>query len=470
MTEPKRKIVVQDVTEKIKNPRQELLNDQELQKPFIFKGYTTEKERIKDTIKNNRYIYNIPEPELKKKINNNISNNIENNSLIITNQTQNNSQNETNVDFYNTSPLTFSEKYEMNLLFPSTKRINDGAILNSNEIEYFIKNNIILQPQMRFKARTDLERVYEALSGKYNLENEKNILNRQLKKIDLFTFKKPKDLLKLNTMRNKSDITYDIEEEKEEINKINNKKNYKVIPQTENVIDKEEEKRNKRNLYLNNTLYYIPTKNERWKKRTDLNKEAEGILKDYHYKTHFKAAEEIAENKLDYKKIKDNENINLLKSNRILKKKKNPFNFDCDIEKKLKNEEIIPYSKNYNPIIKSKDNTVDYDSMKVLSKLAFMDNSNLKKNDDEENNLTIQNADIENKKKLIDENNVLIGNEILYKGTQFNLIANRVLNLCNVYHKKDRHNNTSLKKGTGKMMFTQGLSVNDFEKKYNLDG
>ena len=470
MTEPKHKIVVQDVTEKIKNPRQELLNDQELQKPFIFKGYTTEKERIKDTIKNNRYIYNIPEPELKNKININTNNNTENNSLIITNNTQNDSQNENNFDFYNSTPLSFSEKYEMNLLFPSTKRINDGSILNSNEIEYFIKNNIILQPQMRFKARTDLERVYEALSGKYNLENEKNILNRQLKKIDLFTFKKPKDLLKLNTMRNKSDITYDIEEEKEEINKINNKKNYKVIPQTENIIDKEEEKRNKRNLYLNNTLYYIPTKNERWKKRTDLNKEAEGILKDYHFKTHFKAAEEIAESKLDYKKIKDSENINLIKSNRILKKKKNPFNFDCDIEKKLKNEEIIPYSKNYNPIIKSKDNTVDYDSMKVLSKLAFMDNSNLKKIDDEENNLTIQNADIENKKKLIDENNVLIGNEILYKGTQFNLIANRVLNLCNVYHKKDRHNNTSLKKGNGKMMFTQGLSVNDFEKKYNFDG
>ena len=66
MTEPKHKIVVQDVTEKIKNPRQELLNNQELQKPFIFKGYTTEKERIKDTIKNNRYIYNIPEPEIKR--------------------------------------------------------------------------------------------------------------------------------------------------------------------------------------------------------------------------------------------------------------------------------------------------------------------------------------------------------------------------------------------------------------------
>ena len=36
MTEPKHKIVVQDITEKIKNPRQELLNAQEFQKTFIF--------------------------------------------------------------------------------------------------------------------------------------------------------------------------------------------------------------------------------------------------------------------------------------------------------------------------------------------------------------------------------------------------------------------------------------------------
>ena len=51
-----------------------------------------------------------------------------------------------------------------------------------------------------------------------------------MKNIDLFTFKKPKDLLKLNTMKYKSDITYDIVEEKEEINQINHKKNYKVNP------------------------------------------------------------------------------------------------------------------------------------------------------------------------------------------------------------------------------------------------
>ena len=79
MTEPGHKITVQDVTDKIINTREDMLNKQELQKPFIFKGYTTEKERIKDTIKNNRYIFNLPEPEIK----NSKSNDKYNNFIII---------------------------------------------------------------------------------------------------------------------------------------------------------------------------------------------------------------------------------------------------------------------------------------------------------------------------------------------------------------------------------------------------
>ena len=91
-----------------------------------------------------------------------------------------------------------------------------------------------------------------------------------------------------------------------------------------------------------------------------------------------------------------------------------------------------------------------------------------KRNKEDEKNDSIQKIDIESKKKLIDENNVLIGNEIFYKGTQFNIIANKVLNLCNVYHKKNRHNDTILKKGNGKMMFSQGLTLNQFGEKYHL--
>ena len=76
------------------------------------------------------------------------------------------------------------------------------------------------------------------------------------------------------------------------------------------------------------------------------------MLKEYHQKTHFKAAEEIAENRLDYKKIENefNNNLNYTVSNSSRFIRKNPFNFDDDSEKKLNKIEFKPYSKNYNPI------------------------------------------------------------------------------------------------------------------------
>ena len=188
MTEPEHKITVQDITDKIINTREDMLNKQELQKPFIFKGYTTELDRIKDTIKNNRYRFNLPEPEIK------------------------NSKSNDKYNLYN-NQMTYSQKYQVNLLIPTNKRINEDTILKSNNIDYFIKNDIIIQPQMRFKARTDLERVYEALNGKIYRDNERNILNRQLKNIDLFTYKKPKDLLKLNSIVNNQ-----VEDDKFDIN------------------------------------------------------------------------------------------------------------------------------------------------------------------------------------------------------------------------------------------------------------
>ena len=64
---------------------------------------------------------------------------------------------------------------------------------------------------------------------------------------------------------------------------------------------------------------------------------------------------------------------------------------------------------------------MDPESMKILTSLAFKENED-KRNKEDEKNDSIQKIDIESKKKLIDENNVLIGNEIFYKGTQFNII------------------------------------------------
>jgi hypothetical protein len=72
------------------------------------------------------------------------------------------------------------------------------------------------------------------------------------------------------------------------------------------------------------------------------------------------------------------------------------------------------------------------------------------------------------KRKLVDENSVLIDGKILFKDSQFDIIANKVLNICNVNKKKSKFNNTSLKKKDGKLMITRGLSVGEFEKKYKI--
>ena len=60
-------IVITDITEKVNNCLQELMNESKTQKPFIFKGYTNKQDRIKVTIKNNQLLFYLPDyPNTKK--------------------------------------------------------------------------------------------------------------------------------------------------------------------------------------------------------------------------------------------------------------------------------------------------------------------------------------------------------------------------------------------------------------------
>ena len=52
MSNPEHQIVVKDITTKVNNPRVDLMKDEVMQKPFIFKGYKSEDDRIKDAIYN----------------------------------------------------------------------------------------------------------------------------------------------------------------------------------------------------------------------------------------------------------------------------------------------------------------------------------------------------------------------------------------------------------------------------------
>ena len=318
MTIPNHKIEIMDLTEKAKNYREELLKNDTGLKPFIFKGFKTEADRVKDAIRNNSFLYQTSSISKKK------------NSKKIENQ---------------------EEINDLNISNPENAKI---------KINYMIKNKIILQPQMKFTARTDLERVYDALNEKYEKQNEKNVLNRQLKNIGLYSFDKPKDIIKkatlLNNNYNKS-LPNIINTSESFIDNDFSKRSYKIIKNNSYVKNDEKEKIINE-IYGKGNVYYIPKFNEYkpWVRKFDLNSEAWKILKEYHIKTHFKAAQEIAENKIITKKS-DKERIR----NRLLKKEKSknkvidPFNFEKYYLNDSQNKnEYVEYNKNENPFLEKK--------------------------------------------------------------------------------------------------------------------
>ena len=118
--------------------------------------------------------------------------------------------------------------------------------------------------------------------------------------------KRAKDYLKMEAIFGK-DKNPNIEEEVPE----EEKKGYKIIPNPL-VVHKETKPKNKnKTLYAVPKYYFIPTERDKkpWLKKSDINTEAEKVLYEYHKKTHFKAAEEIAENKMNSKIYLNNENI-----------------------------------------------------------------------------------------------------------------------------------------------------------------
>jgi hypothetical protein len=51
---------------------------------------------------------------------------------------------------------------------------------------------------------------------------------------------------------------------------------------------------------------------------------------------------------------------------------------------------------------------------------------------------------------------------------QINNVSIRVLHNCNIWKHKNKNNNKMLKSGEGKLMMTNGVSINDFMKKYKF--
>ena len=455
MTNPESIIEHKDITEKVTNTRAELINERfadnpEKNRPLVFRGYISEADRIKDVIKQNRYLYYLPDYDKIKE---------ERKRMKALSQDNNGSK---TIDQNNINRILHS-KYNIN-------KVTDRLSINNQDYAYrniSSKKNTISQPTMRYKPRTDLERVYDVLNG-YNYDQaSRDIIERQLKSINLYDYKK-------NSLN---------EGGKEESHIL---KRPRFL--SKSLQRKTKKRKNVNSLYKMNHVYYNPDKSsyKPWQRREDLNTEAYGFLSSYHYKTHFKAAEEIAES--DYKtNNKGNNNLNSvfllpnllpkyyksrsIKTENNMEEKEDPFKFGEDYSSSENSEEYEDFDKNYNPIIHKPKTVGDPKTMEILTKIAFRQKKGPGqmdfKNEQEEQKIVRKNKKTGNK-NYTEDNNVIINNKLYYKNTQFDQISHKILEMCNIYSPKSKFNNTVHKSKGGKTMITKGMTVGEFEKKYNI--
>lgn len=326
-----------------------------------------------------------------------------------------------------------------------------------------------LQPIMKFKPRTDLERIFDAINLNYYGKINRNLVNEQLKALGLvnvYNKKNPKlqteySLLKEKLKVNPETLNYLIKEKQRleqgpKTNEIND-----LIANMENIIhiNKEiiAEKAQKDEAHLGEKA-----RNFRNKRRNMNNFLAKNILSEYQKKTHFKALCTCSLDLSDsYRKkinVENREKFHSYNSFNTLynrgindnyyKKEKLKYNSINLYKKKFHNKKIyeqnqMNYLKNlFNQHIDSKNqfgNT--YDSHKKIY--------------DEEN---------EANNKIIRQANLVIINGKYYNKNDLKGISNAVLKECNYIKKYFDSENA----GEGKTMITRGMTVNEFTRKYGL--
>jgi len=482
MANPSSQVVITDVTEKIDNCRLELMNESKLQKPFVFKGYISEIDRINDTVKNNRLLFNLPDyPEENKDKNKNLKSienlkpkidfHINDNKKLDEENRGKDKDDEYENNRYRSIELSRKEKISPENY--KKKFYRKLSVVERNQIKDLVKKDSILQPQMRFRARTDLERIYDALNGDYMRKGDREVIERQLKYINLYNYKKPKEILREDAEGNDNDY-YQV----------------KNISESQSV---NPHKKGIRNIYKPAHIYYDARINnrKRWARKDNLNTEAKEILNSYHIKTHFKATEEVAEYNSSSKK-KLNESCFLLphlyKNNRYNNSEKKLykpisrqpidyskmeyttklFKFDEDHEKDVldedeKSKECNERITRNNPILRGNRIRFDPHSMEALSKIAFRDNLKT----EEDNNST--NNNINSERNMLNRDFERNEDNGENKHQKINEVAKKILEECNVYSNKSKFNNSVLKAKEGKLMITKGMTIKQFEDKYKLN-
>ena len=419
MAEENPHIEIKKLPKPIDNPREQYLFENEnliLGRPgFIFRSYPTLKERLQQSLREQKeYNFNISKISRNNSLGQLASKNIFNNNST------------TNKDNKNIS-LTR----------------NNSQILKSKTL-----TNIITQPILRFKNRTDLERICDTIQQYVKpseQEKIKEIRERHVHSIDF-----PKGILYKGSFKNLKNLKKiqknSIDKNINNINFLDDKKGIDV------------DNKNKPIIFF--------TRLQR------LNVEAKKIRSKLHFKTHFKGVESVFINpKQIYDTVKKEENIsqknigNYAYNENLEKEeieKRNEYKEDMNnllLEEKEKEniintKEFSNYLNNkvyYNdPVLKrnidkkksEEDKINQIKKMNYLKKIAFEDD-NLKssnRSNDSNGNVNTESSNEGNKNKknvnYENEHQLRIGGKVFHMQNEMNLIAKEILNKCKFYSPK----------------------------------
>lgn len=202
-------IVVKDCTHIVQNPRQELFDEgiDKIKggKGIILKGYKTERMRIEEHLRNINFYYPIEEKNLTN------------------------------------SPSKSDE-------------------LNTSGNKATIK-----QPEMRFKPRTDLERIFDEINKNSFRKIDKNIIEKQLKTLEMNITKKFNE-------ENEGDEIPDYKDAAK-FDKPFDDLDYLIMDKDTEEINRAEAERK---------IKLLKTRKQ------ELNSQAKNLMKEFHNKTHFK--------------------------------------------------------------------------------------------------------------------------------------------------------------------------------------
>lgn len=286
---------------------------------------------------------------------------------------------------------------------------------------------------MRFKPRTDLERIKEEISkNSFQSTDYNQIIQRQLTQLDLNVFHAKANYKNEDGMGELNDDYYC------------SKEDYIVRPE-KNTSEKKE---------IRQIKYKKP-----------INIDAKQIMPEFHFKTHFKGAESVSI---------------ATKINREMSQRKNnvkPFStFDdsngislssrhVSLQKRSGNNcrSLMDYTKNQNPNRVGKENEIGFkEKIEQLKEIIHRGSSSLP------NILKTRDNEQEENKYGREDEIIHIGNKSYSIKTQFDIITRKMLQKCNVYHHKNKNNNSFVKSRQGKLMITNGMTVQEFEAKYNF--